>query len=134
MSELRQFIINVLDGRNSIINKISKDLNHKEQFQKMVNDLCFTEQSFEAKLKRIATLLLSNSKNNGRLASLLIFSMELDSFHSLNCSWYRRDMLIETLYIILLDSKLIKREEYSFWQYTFILFTCSIFLILLEKI
>ena len=135
MQELKQFLINVLDGRNLIISNISKDLKKKEQFQKMVDDLCLTEQSFEAKLKAIATFLLSNSKNNnGRLTSLLLFSMELDSFHSLNSSWYKRDMLIQTLYSILLDTKRIKREEYSFWEYTsFILFICSIVLIIIKK-
>ena len=133
--ELRQFLIDVLDGRNSIINKISKDLNHKEQFQTMVNELSLTEHSFEPKLKTIATILIPrNSKNIGCFASLLIFGIELDSFHSLNSSWYRRDMLIETLYNILLGSKLTKREEYSFWEYTIILFVCLTFLILFKKI
>ncbi len=134
MPELRQFLINVLDGRNSFINKISVDFNKKEQFQKMIDDLCLTEQSFELKLKRIASLLLSNSKNNGRLTVLLLFSMELDSFHSLNSSWYKRDMLIETLYNILLDRKRIEEEEYPFWEYTLILFVCSIVLIIIEII
>ena len=136
MSELKQFIINVLDGRNSLINKISTDFNKKEQFQKMIDDLCLTEQSFEPQLKRIASLLLSNSKNNGRLTVLLLFSMELDSFHSLNnSSWYKRDMLIETLYNILLDRKRIEEEEeYPFWEYTLILSICSIVLIILEII
>ena len=135
MAELRQFLIDVLDRRNLIINKISKDVNNKEQFQKIVNDLRLTEQSFKPTLKTVVALLLSNSKTNGRLASLLIFGIELDSFHSLNSSWYRRDMLIETLYNVLLGSKLSKQEEeYSFWEYTFILFICSFFLILLKKI
>ncbi len=132
--ELRQFLIDVLDGRNYIISKISKDLNSKEQFQTMVNDLCLTEHSFQPKLNTILTLLLSNSRNNGCLASLLLFSIEVDSFHSLNSSWYRRDTLIETLYNILLDSKLTKKDEYSFWEYTFILFVCLTFLNLFKKI
>ena len=135
MSELRQFIIDVLDGQNSIIDKISKDFNHKEQLQTMVKELSLTEQSFEASVMMIATILLpQDSKNNGCFASLLIFSIELDSFHSLNSSWYRRDMLIETLNNILLDSKHCKRNEYSFWEYTFILFVCLTFLILFKKI
>ena len=133
MSELRPFLINMLDGRNSFINKIYADFNKKEQFQKMIDDLCLTEQSFEPTLKRIASLLLSNSKNNGRLTVLLLFSMELDSFHSLNSSWYKRDMLIETLYNILLDRERIeeKEEEYPFWEYTLILLICSIVLIII---
>ncbi len=129
--ELRQFLIDVLDGRNSFINKISDDLNKKVQFQKIVDDLCLTEQSFELKLKAIAKSLLI-SKNNGRLTSLLLFSMEMDSFHSLNSSWYKRDMLIETLYNILLDTKRIEEEQYSFWKYTIII--CSIVVIIINII
>ncbi len=134
MSELRQFIIDVLDGQNSIIDKISKDFNHKEQFQTMVKDLNLTEQSFGPSVTMIATTLLANSKNNGYLASLLLFSIELNTFLSINCSWYRRDLLIETLLPMLLDSKHWKREDYSFWEYTFILFVCLTLLILLKKI
>ena len=128
MPELKQFVINVLDGRNSHINEISVDFNKKEQFQKMVDDLCLTEETFEPTLKRLAKSLL-HRKNNGRLTALLLFSMELDSFHSLNSSWYKRDMLIETLYNIILDSK---EKEYPFWKYTFII--CSIVLIIINTI
>ena len=131
MSELKQFIINVLDGRNSLINKISSDFNKKEQFQKIIDHLCLTEETFEPTLKRLAKSLLL--KNNGHLTVLLLFSMELDSFHSLNSSWYKRDMLIETLYNILLDRKRIE-EEYPFWEYTLILLICSIVLIIIEII
>ena len=131
MSELKQFIINVLDGRNSIINKISSDFNKKEQFQKIIDHLCLTEETFEPTLKRLAKSLLL--KNNGHLTVLLLFSMELDSFHSLNSSWYKRDMLIETLYNILLDRICIE-EEYPFWEYTLILLICSIVLIMIEII
>ena len=128
MPELKQFIINVLDGRNSLINEISVDFNKKEQFQKMVDDLCLTEETFEPTLKRLAKSLLL--KNNGHLTVLLLFSMELDSFHSLNSSWYKRDMLIETLYNILLDVERI--EAYAFWKGTFII--CSIILIVINVI
>ena len=128
MSELKQFVIDVLDGRNLLINKISEDFNKKKQFQKMVDDLCLTEETFEPALKRLAKSLLLR-KNNGRLTALLLFSMELDSFHSLNSSWYKRDMLIETLYNIILDSK---EEAYAFWKKTFII--CSIVLIIIEII
>ena len=132
MSELRPFLINMLDGRNSFINKIYADFNKKEQFQKMIDDLCLTEETFEPALKRLAKSLLLR-KNNGRLTALLLFSMELDSFHSLNSSWYKRDMLIETLYNILLDRKRIEEEEeeYPFWEYTLILLICSIVLIII---
>ena len=128
MSELKQFVINVLDGRNSLINKISADFNKKEQFQKMIDDLCLTEETFEPALKRLAKSLLL--KNNGHLTVLLLFSMELDSFYSLNSSWYKRDMLIETLYDILLDRKRME-EEYSFWEYMLILFICSLLIIII---
>ena len=132
MSELKQFVINVLDGRNSLINKISADFNKKEKFQKIIDDLCLTEETFEPTLKRLAKSLLL--KNNGHLTVLLLFSMELDSFYSLNSSWYKRDMLIETLYNILLDIKCIEEKEYPFWEYTLILFICSIVLIIIEII
>ena len=102
MSELKQFVINVLDGRNSLINKISTDFNKKEKFQKIIDDLCLTEETFEPTLKRLAKSLLLR-KNNGRLTALLLFCIELDSFHTLNSSWYERDMLIETLYNVILD-------------------------------
>ena len=128
MSELKQFIINVLDGRNSIINKISSDFNKKEQFQKIIDHLCLTEETFEPTLKRLAKSLLL--KNNGHLTVLLLFSMELDSFYSLNSSWYKRDMLIETLYDILLDRKRME-EEYSFWEYMLILFICSLLIMII---
>ena len=137
MSEqLKQFLNDVLDGKNSlIINEISKDyLNSQDdQFQTKIKDLNLTEHSFELGLKMIVTILLNNSKNNGRLASLLIFSMKLDSFHSLNSSWYRRDMLIETYNALSKSNyELSNREEYSFWEYTIILFLCSIVLILFK--
>ena len=128
MSELKQFIINVLDGRNSLINKISSDFNKKEQFQKIIDHLCLTEETFEPTLKRLAKSLLL--KNNGHLTVLLLFSMELDSFYSLNSSWYKRDMLIETLYDILLDRKRME-EEYSFWEYMLILFICSLLIMII---
>ena len=129
MSELKQFVIDVLDGRNLLINKISEDFNKKKQFQKMVDDLCLTEETFEPALKRLAKSLLLR-KNNGRLTALLLFSMELDSFHSLNSSWYKRDMLIETLYSIILDVKC--TEAYAFWKKTFII--CSIVIIIINII
>ena len=130
MSELKQFVINVLDGRNSLINKISSDFNKKEQFQKIIDDLFLTEETFEPTLKRLAKSLLL--KNNGHLTVLLLFSMELDSFYSLNSSWYKRDMLIETLYDILLDRKRMEEEEYySFWEYMLILFICSLLIMII---
>ena len=134
MQELKQFLISVLDGENSTINEISNDFNHKEQFQRMVKDLCLTEQLFEIKLKTIATTVLSNSKNNGCFASLLIFSIELDTFHSRNSSWYRRDVLVTTLHDVFLKSNkqydVCKIGRYMFWQYALFLFFCTIIVVL----
>ena len=100
----------------------------------MVEDLEITEQSFECILRMIVTTLLSNSKNNGCFVSLLIFSMELDTFHSRNNSWYRRDMLVTTLYDIFLESNkkydICKIDRYNFWQYALFLLFCTIIVIL----
>ena len=131
----KQFLNDVLDRKNSIINEIFKDLNSQERFQSIIKDLNLTEQTFECGLKEIAALVLSDSMNNGCFVSLLIFSMELDSFHSVYSAWYRRDMLIETLHKIFLESsirpkQLYKKEDYYFWEYTLILFVCSVVLIL----
>ena len=132
--KLKQFLIDVLDGRNSFINKVSKDLDLKEQLKMLVNDLSLTEHSFQPKLDTIVTLLLSNSMSNGCWVSLLLFSMELDSYHSLNSPWYRRQMLIETLYNNkLLNSKFSKEEEYSFWVYVVIIILIYSFLVIALK-
>ena len=128
--QLKQSIINVLDGRNSHINEISIDFNKKEQFQKLVDDMHLTPETFKPSLRRVAKSLLHPTKNNGRITALLLFCMELDSFHTLNSSWYERDMLIETLYNILLDVERI--EAYAFWKNTFII--CSIILIVINVI
>ena len=75
----------------------------------------------------IITIVLCNSKNSGSLASLLIFCMELDSFSSpqqfLVQKRYANSALSEC------DYELYDREEYSFWEYTLILFLYSIVLI-----
>ena len=129
---LKRFLNDVLDGKNLLINEIFENLNSKNQLQMKIKDLNLTEHSFEPGLKTIATTFLHNSKSNGHIASLLIFSMEMDSFHYLNSSWYRRDMLIETLHSVLseFNYELNNKEELSFWEYTIILFLCSIVLIL----
>lgn len=133
--QLRQYLIDVIDGRDVTINKIYKDnIYYRLQFQMIIENMNLTEQSFEPTLKTIASLLLSKkllSKNNGRLMVLLLFGMELDSFHSINSFWYKRNMIIETLYNILLDTTFIE-EEYSFWKYIFII--SSIVLIMINTI
>lgn len=132
--QLKGFLNNVLERKNETINTIYNDSKYEKQLKTMVEDLEITEQSFECILRRIATTVLSNSKNNGCFVSLLLFSIELNTFHSTYSTWYRRDMLVEMLYDIFLKSNnqynICKLERFNFWQYTLFLFFCSIIVIL----
>ena len=97
---LKRYLNDVLDGENMITGEMSNDLNLHDRFQSMIQDLNITEQTFECCLKEIATVLLEDSMNHGCLVTLLLFSRELDSYHSMHSAWYRRSMLIETLHNI----------------------------------
>jgi hypothetical protein len=94
----------------------------------MVEDLEITKESFKTDITVILTTVLKDSKNNGYIASVLIFSMELDAYLTEKSSWYRRSMLIETLIPILILSKHCKRVEYSCCKYLIIFFISSIVL------
>ena len=59
----------------------------------MVEDLMVTEKTFKTDVRMIVTTVLEESKNNGYIASILIFSMELDIHLTEKSSWYKRDLL-----------------------------------------
>ena len=130
MSEqlLKRFLNNVLERKNEIINTIYNDSKYKKQLRTMVKDLKITKESFKTDITVILTTVLKDSKNNGYIASVLIFSMELDAYLTEKSSWYRRSMLIETLIPILILSKHCKRVEYSCCKYLLIFFISSIVL------
>ena len=131
MSEgLKQYLNDVFDGKNTTILEISQDLNSQNRFQSMVRDLKITEQSIDRSVKSIASMLLKDSTNIGCVVSLLLFSMELDSYHSTHSSsWYRRDVLVETLHDILSNPS--KEKDSNFFRIcSFISFVSLTMLIL----
>ena len=139
MSEgLKQYLNDVFDGKNTTILEISQDLNSQNRFQSMVKDLeITTEQSLERNIKNIASMSFKDSTDVGCVVSLLLFSMELDSYHSMHSSsWYKRDMLVETLHDIFLchdiqTSYVFKPEDSNlFWRFYFILIVCITSLVL----
>ena len=127
---LKQYLNDVFDGKNMIIVKISQDSNLQMRYQSMVKDLKITKQSLAHCLKEIGTVLLKDPMNNGYIVSLLLFSMELDSYHSLHSSsWYRRDILVETLHDIFSNPS--KQEDSNLFRIcSFISFVCLTMLIL----
>ena len=130
---LKRYLNDVLDGENMITGEMSNDLNLHDRFQSMIQDLNITEQTFECCLKEIATVLLEDSMNHGCLATLLLFSRELDSYYSMHStSWYRRSMLIETLHNIFLEysNRIYKKQCYDFCKYSLLLLVFSLILIL----
>ena len=119
-----RYLNDVLNGENITILEMAEDLNFRDRFHSMIQDLNITEQTLDCCLKEIATVLLEDSANIGCLVSFLLFSIELDSFHSTYSAWYRRDMLIETLHNILLDYNFksnIYKKSYYFWRSPIIL-------------
>ena len=115
--------------KNMTILEISKDLSLENHFQSVVKDLKITKQSLEGCLKNIASMLLKDSTNTGCVVSLLLFSMELDSYHSIHSSsWYTRDMLVETLYDIFSNPS--KQKDSNLFRIcSFISFVCLTMLI-----
>ena len=126
--QLKLFLNNVLERKNEIINTMYNDPQYKKQLRTMVEDLEITEKSFKTDITVILTTVLRESKNNGYIASVLIFSMELDTYLTEKTIWYRRSMLIETLIPILILSKHCKRVEYSCCKYLIIFIISSIVL------
>ena len=125
---LKQYLNDVFDGKNMVIVEISQDSNLQMRYQSMVKNLKITKQSLAHCLKEIGTVLLKDPMNNGYIVSLLLFSMELDSYHSLHSSsWYRRDILVEILHDLFLcyDIQPINVDKHAnsnlFWSYSFII-------------
>ena len=109
---------------NTIYNDLNLDV---KRLKPMVEDLRITEESFEICVTDIVSMILGESKSNGRIASVLIFSMVLDAHLTKNsCSWYKRCMLIDTLIPVLCKNQLSCKYLY----YSFII---SFIIILLIK-
>ena len=126
--QLKKLLDNVLERKNKAMNTIYNDLNlDVKRLKPMVEDLRITEESFETCVTEIVTMILGESKSNGRIASVLIFSMEVDAHLAKNSSsWYKRCMLIETLIPILCKNQLS-------CKYLFYFFIISSIIILLIK-
>ena len=129
--QLKGFINNVLERKNETINTIYNDSKYKKQLRIKVEDLMLTEESFKTDVTMIITTVLEESKNNGYIASVLIFSMELDAYLTKNSSWYKRSMLIETLIPIL--CKHCKKVEYLCCKYLIIFVISSIVILLIKS-
>ena len=99
---LKRYLNDVFDGKNMNILEMSKDPNLQNRYQSMIKTLNITDkQTLERCMKIIASESLKPPMKDGHIVSLILFSVELDSYHSIhNSSWYRRDMLVETLYDI----------------------------------
>ena len=128
--QLKRFLNNVLEKKNETINTIYNYSEYKRQLKITVEDLMITEKTFKTDIRMIVTTVLEESKNNGYIASILIFSMELDIHLTEKSSWYKKDLLIEILIPIFLSLKQCKREEYSSCKYLIIFFISSIILLL----
>ena len=73
---LKKLLNTVLERKNKTMNTIYNDLNLDVKILKpMVEDLRITKESFETDVTAIVTMVLEESKSNGRIASVLIFSM-----------------------------------------------------------
>ena len=125
---LKQYLNDVMDDENTVILEMSKDLCVQARFQSMIQDLnIYSEQTLECCLTETAAELLKDSMNTGYLVSLLLFSRELDSFHSTYSAWYRRDMLIETLHnIFLAYTNRLYKKYYHFLRYPIVLLAFSL--------
>ena len=92
--QLKELLYNVLERKNKPFNTIYNDDSNLtiKQLKLMVEDLGINEESFEIAVTTIVTMVLEESKkNNVYIASVLIFSMELDAYLTKNSSsWYTR--------------------------------------------
>ena len=128
---LKRYLNDVLDGKNMNILEMSNDPNLQNRYQSMIKTLNITDkQTLERCMKIIASESLKPPMKDGHIVSLILFSVELDSYHSIhNSSWYRRDMLVETLHDIFSNAS--KQEDSNlFGICSLILFVCMPMLIL----
>ena len=128
---LKQYLNDVFDGKNMNILEIRKDPNLQNRYQSIIKSLNITDnQTLERCMKIIASESLKPPMKDGHIASLILFSMELDSYHSINStSWYRRHILIEILHDILNHSSK-EKESNVFGIFSFVLFVCMSMLLL----
>ena len=122
--ELKQYIINVLEGKNNAIVQMSKDF--QASYREMIINLNITEKTLQGTLEGICDNLFAEKCNSGYFTALLIFCMELDSFHKKNSSWYSRDMLVEILLNILPKLKC----KQNIRDFTYYICLCSISLVI----
>ena len=90
--QLKELLYNVLERKHKTMNTIYNDSNlNVKRLKRLVEDLGIIEENFETTVTEIVTMVLEGSKSNGYMASVLIFSMELDAHLTKNSSsWYRR--------------------------------------------
>ena len=128
---LKQYLNDVFDGKNMNILEIGKDPNLQNRYQSIIKSLNITDnQTLERCMKIIASESLKPPMKDGHIASLILFSMELDSYHSINStSWYRRHILTEILHDILSHSSK-EKDSNVFGIFSFVLFVCMSMLLL----
>ena len=130
--QLKELLYNVLEKKNKTMNTIYNDNSNKiiKQLKPVVEDLEIIEENFETTVTEIITMTLEKSETNGYIASVLIFSMELDAYLIKNSSsWYKRSVLIETL--IPLIYKHCKNQLSC--KYLFIFIISSIVILLIKS-
>ena len=130
--QLKELLYNVLERKNKTMNTIYNDNSNKiiKQLKPVVEDLEIIEENFETTVTEIITMTLKKSETDGYIASVLIFSMELDAHLTKNSSlWYKRCMLIETLIPLL--CKCCKNQLSC--KYLFIFIISSIVILLMKS-
>ena len=126
---LKDYVNDVFDGKNTIILEIRKDPNLRNRYQSIIKSLNINDnQTLERCMKIIASETLKPPMNDGHIVSLILFSMELDSYHSINStSWYRRHILKEILHDILSNQS--SKDSKLFGICSFVLFLCMTMLV-----
>ena len=130
--QLKELLYDVLERKNKTMNTIFNDSNqhYVKQLKTTIEQLRITEENFEITVTAIVKMVLEESKNNGYIASVLIFSMELDAYLTKNSSlWYKRCMLIEILIPLL--CKCCKNQLCC--KYLFIFIISSIVILLIKS-
>ena len=130
--QLKELLYNVLERKNKTMNTIYNDNSNKiiKQLKPVVEDLEIIEENFETTVTEIITMTLKKSETDGYIASVLIFSMELDAYLIKNSSsWYKRSVLIETLTPLLYKH----RKNQLSCKYLFIFIISSIVILLIKS-
>ena len=130
--KLKELLYNVLERKNKTMNTIYNDNSNQivKRLKPVVEDLGIIEENFETTVTEIITMTLEKSETNGYIASVLIFSMELDAYLVKNSSsWYKRSVLIETLIPLLYKH----RKNQLSCKYLFIFIISSIVILLIKS-